>query len=181
MSLNNKVPPQTYSRLFFRPWDTKQNGKMEFTQLNTGYQSNQICSSAESFYSLKDINSENQTISSNDQVIKQEPSIIQMTNREPIQTTVYSIPNTPIDYYNDMFYCPKALDYLPYTDYNSFTMGIMEQEYTRVITEEAKTKALNAKKQRPKKFKCPHCNVAFSNNGQLKGHIRIHTGMHLEN
>nr|XP_018905062.1 PREDICTED: Krueppel-like factor 17 [Bemisia tabaci] len=31
-------------------------------------------------------------------------------------------------------------------------------------------------KQRPKKFQCPQCNVAFSNNGQLKGHVRIHTG-----
>lgn len=32
------------------------------------------------------------------------------------------------------------------------------------------------KRQRPKRFHCPHCQVAFSNNGQLKGHIRIHTG-----
>lgn len=32
------------------------------------------------------------------------------------------------------------------------------------------------RKQRPKKFQCPHCQVAFSNNGQLRGHIRIHTG-----
>lgn len=32
------------------------------------------------------------------------------------------------------------------------------------------------KKQRPKRFQCPHCRVSFSNNGQLKGHIRIHTG-----
>lgn len=32
------------------------------------------------------------------------------------------------------------------------------------------------KKLRPKKFKCEYCNVAFSNNGQLKGHVRIHTG-----
>ncbi|KAL1458706.1 hypothetical protein WDU94_008835 [Cyamophila willieti] len=36
--------------------------------------------------------------------------------------------------------------------------------------------SMKAKHQRPKKFNCPHCNVAFSNNGQLKGHIRIHTG-----
>ncbi|CAL1287481.1 unnamed protein product [Larinioides sclopetarius] len=35
---------------------------------------------------------------------------------------------------------------------------------------------LRAKKQRPKRFQCPHCQVSFSNNGQLKGHIRIHTG-----
>ncbi|GBM20520.1 Transcription factor Sp5 [Araneus ventricosus] len=35
---------------------------------------------------------------------------------------------------------------------------------------------MRAKKQRPKRFQCPHCQVSFSNNGQLKGHIRIHTG-----
>lgn len=32
------------------------------------------------------------------------------------------------------------------------------------------------KRQRPKRFNCPHCHIAFSNNGQLKGHIRTHTG-----
>ncbi|KAI1285901.1 Transcription factor Sp5 [Halotydeus destructor] len=37
-------------------------------------------------------------------------------------------------------------------------------------------KLQHAKKQRPKRFQCPHCQVSFSNNGQLKGHIRIHTG-----
>ena len=35
---------------------------------------------------------------------------------------------------------------------------------------------IHSKKQRPKRFQCPHCQVCFSNNGQLKGHIRIHTG-----
>jgi hypothetical protein len=36
--------------------------------------------------------------------------------------------------------------------------------------------AKQIKKLRPKKFRCHYCNVAFSNNGQLKGHLRIHTG-----
>ena len=36
--------------------------------------------------------------------------------------------------------------------------------------------AKEPKKLRSKRFRCEHCNVAFSNNGQLKGHIRIHTG-----
>ncbi|XP_075144733.1 zinc finger transcription factor huckebein [Haematobia irritans] len=57
-----------------------------------------------------------------------------------------------------------------------YALSLMEQEYARVMAEEAHLKAVNARKQRPKKFKCPHCEVAFSNNGQLKGHIRIHTG-----
>lgn len=35
----------------------------------------------------------------------------------------------------------------------------------------------SGKKQRPKRFRCPHCQVAFSNNGQLKGHVRSHTGI----
>lgn len=40
-------------------------------------------------------------------------------------------------------------------------------------------KTPKVKKQRPKRFPCPHCQVAFSNNGQLKGHVRIHTGNYL--
>ena len=32
------------------------------------------------------------------------------------------------------------------------------------------------KKTRPKKYKCEECGAGFSNNGQLRGHLRIHTG-----
>lgn len=58
----------------------------------------------------------------------------------------------------------------------SFTQGYAIEEYARIISQEQQTKLLNGRKQRPKKYKCPHCDVGFSNNGQLKGHIRIHTG-----
>ncbi|KAK5645134.1 hypothetical protein RI129_006434 [Pyrocoelia pectoralis] len=54
--------------------------------------------------------------------------------------------------------------------------GCTVEEYTRVINQEQQSKILCARKQRPKKYRCPHCDVGFSNNGQLKGHIRIHTG-----
>lgn len=58
----------------------------------------------------------------------------------------------------------------------SMTSGYALEEYARILTQEHQAKLLSARKQRPKKYKCPHCEVGFSNNGQLKGHIRIHTG-----
>nr|CAI5835983.1 unnamed protein product [Callosobruchus analis] len=58
----------------------------------------------------------------------------------------------------------------------SLAHGFALEEYARVISQEHQAKMLASKKQRPKKYKCPHCDVGFSNNGQLKGHIRIHTG-----
>lgn len=70
-------------------------------------------------------------------------------------------------------YPDLMLPNLPFMGVDPF---LMEQEYARVLAEEAQVKMMTARKQRPKKFKCPHCDVAFSNNGQLKGHIRIHTG-----
>lgn len=61
----------------------------------------------------------------------------------------------------------------------SMTSGYALEEYARILTQEHQAKLLTARKQRPKKYKCPHCEVGFSNNGQLKGHIRIHTGSFL--
>lgn len=52
----------------------------------------------------------------------------------------------------------------------------MLEEYGRLLQEAQLQQQLKNRKQRPKKFRCPHCQVAFSNNGQLKGHVRIHTG-----
>lgn len=58
----------------------------------------------------------------------------------------------------------------------SMTQGFAFEEYARILSQDHQSKILSARKQRPKKYKCPHCDVGFSNNGQLKGHIRIHTG-----
>lgn len=77
---------------------------------------------------------------------------------DPFQTTTFVPP--PSD--------PALLETLMH--------GYALEEYARVLNQEHQAKILQARKQRPKKYKCPHCHVGFSNNGQLKGHIRIHTG-----
>jgi len=50
---------------------------------------------------------------------------------------------------------------------------LLEQEHLQM---QAQSSQAAQRKQRPKKYRCPHCQVAFSNNGQLRGHVRIHTG-----
>jgi len=50
----------------------------------------------------------------------------------------------------------------------------MEEAVQMVHRQDVAAKQM--KKMRPKKFRCQYCDVAFSNNGQLKGHVRIHTG-----
>ncbi|KAL1498141.1 hypothetical protein ABEB36_008989 [Hypothenemus hampei] len=94
--------------------------------------------------------------------------------------------NGTLDYPQDTTYSPDVLQInlaqqlgLPPNDpllMESLAQGYALEEYARVLKQEQQAKLMASKKQRPKKYKCPHCDVGFSNNGQLKGHIRIHTG-----
>lgn len=92
----------------------------------------------------------------------------------PPASDYLSSPFYPANPYNE-FLVGGGQHAVPFIGIDPF-LGTMEQEYARVLAEEAQLKMMTARKQRPKKFKCPHCDVAFSNNGQLKGHVRIHTG-----
>lgn len=69
------------------------------------------------------------------------------------------------------FYCgfPSVL-------HCSFPQAPSFVEHAVGMLERQEAVAKQIRKLRPKKFRCEHCDVAFSNNGQLKGHIRIHTG-----
>jgi huckebein len=169
MALKNVSPPQTYSRLF-RPWDAvseicgKQTKNLTSDNGNEQCDSNSASSSSSNDCNLNYLGSLSEELA--------------YFNKSATST----LTRMPFDYqmeYPQSFY-PKYPEMLPTTilptSFDPYMVGLMEQEYLRVLSEEAQTKALSAKKQRPKKFKCPHCDVAFSNNGQLKGHIRIHTG-----
>lgn len=162
-------PPQTYSRLF-RPWDGKsQCMKSESEDLEISERMHELGQSMakEQFYAAA-------------AAMTMDPSIFAANMalcadlNNPVLAGAY-----PSVVYPGGGGVPD-MDYLPFMNMvDPVTRGLMEQEYVRVMAEEAQNKLINMRKQRPKKFKCPHCDVAFSNNGQLKGHIRIHTGNYL--
>lgn len=63
------------------------------------------------------------------------------------------------------------------TSFNRFSLAPTANLFSPSDDIEASKKAgKKLKRQRPKRFNCPHCQTAFSNNGQLKGHVRTHTG-----
>lgn len=189
-------PPQTYSRLF-RPWDGKTH--QDSTITSTTMQSQQICATSDSpklgdckikccdkisepvtlkdqsrcrESSAKSSNVTGQTTFANKATAIKLNQANQLTQLQQVPgffpTTPFFTQPSPASTYPDLM-----LPNLPFMGVDPF---MMEQEYARVLAEEAQVKMMTARKQRPKKFKCPHCDVAFSNNGQLKGHIRIHTG-----
>lgn len=192
----SRSPPQTYSRLF-RPWDGRTNQDNTVTSTS----STRVSSQSEPL----DIDNI-QTNDYLEKIVSKSPRISVISEHELQKQTIdKNVPNfaaidnvalcdkivDPIIYASgnpqglpigtSAFYStyPEFMISAgggPYVGMDPFAIGAMEQEYARVLAEEAQAKILSSRKQRPKKFKCPHCDVAFSNNGQLKGHIRIHTG-----
>lgn len=154
MAAKVSSPPQTYSRTIFRPWDAKKE-KLD--------QEDESSSSAE-----KDNKFQVPLMTKEESFNFQ---AMMMNNPALMNGSMTMIP--------DYLYMPPTppADFLPLGAFDAYSMTLMEQEYARVMAEEARSKMMSSKKQRPKKFKCPHCDVAkFSNNGQLKSHIRTHTG-----
>ncbi|KAK0091447.1 hypothetical protein PV326_003220, partial [Microctonus aethiopoides] len=71
-----------------------------------------------------------------------------------------------------------TIQYPIYSGYmGSLTANETSSYYDEIIRiNQQDVAAKQIKKLRPKKFPCGDCGAAFSNNGQLKGHMRIHTG-----
>ncbi|KAI5704502.1 hypothetical protein M8J75_006062 [Diaphorina citri] len=111
----------------------------------------------------------------------------QKSKSSPIKSTDVSLHQTDINFstFEKQFYPDfQSLEFLPEDILDPILMcglplgGSLDPYWSNLALEYFKSheQSMKAKNQRPKKFNCPHCNVAFSNNGQLKGHIRIHTG-----
>ncbi|XP_050070677.1 myeloid zinc finger 1 [Anopheles maculipalpis] len=205
MSAKTLTPPQTYSRLF-RPWDGKETTPevpsatcSEPSPSRVNGEESDSYSDSESEQTIKSEPIEynhNSPVKSSEIFgsnvpITNDPSLMHYPSADvaayyhycyrqqqhqlsehPLPSQLHPEPPRvpgPVGAFG-VPSMPAAIDPL------GFTYDQMEQEYMRVLSEDAKAKLLASRKQRPKKFKCPHCDVAFSNNGQLKGHIRIHTG-----
>ena len=80
-------------------------------------------------------------------------------------------PHSGLPFAEHLYYEPLHQPYVnptPFCDQSLMTTTNISRQWRQLQ---------HQKKQRPKRFQCPHCRVSFSNNGQLKGHIRIHTGI----
>lgn len=190
--------PQIYSRLF-RPWDGKTH--QDNTISSTTTQRNQLSPTRSTKIEVTDEKIECCKIvkepieaikikSESDLVQKQYNQMFPIDNNmiSNLQTKFETNQMSPITrvppvtgYFPSAPLFPQPLPTASYHDLflpnlPLMTSISMEQECARILAEDAQVKMMTARKQRPKKFKCPHCDVAFSNNGQLKGHIRIHTG-----
>lgn len=87
-------------------------------------------------------------------------------------STLEYIPGSPVD--TPM--TPTTPNFMTTTSINELA-SLSRSELTAMgLLPPEPPASLKVKRQRPKRFRCPHCQVAFSNNGQLRGHIRIHTG-----
>lgn len=182
-------PPQTYSRLF-RPWDGK----------SQRVKSESSIGEHEEHLMAMDISERIQELNRSVNVLAKDQFYATAAAAMAMDPNVFAAnmslcselanPNVAAGAYPPSLVYPSPTnnltatadsEYLPFMNMvvDPITRGLMEQEYVRVMTEEAQNKLINMRKQRPKKYKCPHCDVAFSNNGQLKGHIRIHTGNYL--
>jgi len=188
--VNNMCPyklrqePENKCARIFRPWDSHDVGKDNMAQDST----------------ISTTTTEDEEVKHTEETLEKEHSTKTECKKETCSKLVSRLPSDtfpvppeayiptpplPLDYIHD----PYNVDLiqtnlaqhlgLPPNDpllLESIAQGYALEEYARVLNQEQQSKLLSAKKQRPKKYKCPHCDVGFSNNGQLKGHIRIHTG-----
>lgn len=198
----DSASPQIYSRLF-RPWDGKTH--QDNTISSTTTQRNQLppprstnievtdekiecCKIVKKPIDAIKIKSESDLVQNEyNQMFPIDNNLISnfQTKFEPNQLSpVTRVPPVTGYFPSVPLFRPQPLPTASYHDLFMPNLPLMtsismEQECARILAEDAQVKMMTARKQRPKKFKCPHCDVAFSNNGQLKGHIRIHTGKHL--
>uniref|UniRef100_A0A182K344 C2H2-type domain-containing protein n=1 Tax=Anopheles christyi TaxID=43041 RepID=A0A182K344_9DIPT len=205
MSAKSLMPPQTYSRLF-RPWDGKEAKPAEPTGTRSEPSPSRVSEDESDSYSDSESEQtiKSEPIDYNHSPVKSS-EILESNVTVTMDASMMNYPSADVAAYYHYCYQQQQQHQLSehplpaqihteahrvpgpvgafgatcmpsMVDPLGFTYDQMEQEYMRVLSEDAKAKLLASRKQRPKKFKCPHCDVAFSNNGQLKGHIRIHTG-----
>lgn len=160
-----KVENNKCTNRIFRPWDCSANKNFDDAQDNT------ITTTTSAEIETKPDQNEKKGFRPIEKQKTDKPPPEQQKQQQPQQNYV-------VDPFQTNFLPPPPANSDPIL-LESLMHGYALEEYARVLNQEHQAKILQARKQRPKKYKCPHCHVGFSNNGQLKGHIRIHTGKYI--
>lgn len=183
MLLNSKCVAKSSSKIF-RPWDVKdiaQDSTVSTTTKDCDEVKNDIKQNNEEL--LIKCHKDKDCCKKKQEIMKDNFDHSKSITSHNTMTVLQEYNNTTLNnypLYPDMLHTNLAqtLGIQP-TDpllIESMAHGYALEEYARILNEEHNAKLITNRKQRPKKYKCPHCDVGFSNNGQLKGHIRIHTG-----
>nr|XP_046471260.1 uncharacterized protein LOC124213723 [Neodiprion pinetum] len=175
----------------FRPWDVECKTETSPIQVNVKcdlINGNQVLPSPSSSVSVSGRSSSATVESNSSQAVKsyvcQTVVSSTITRQHRARLSVQHIrPITPSGSFPFPSGNGPCLDHQKLIAWQEHIAACKRLEYQRHLAIEEAARALQhhetlvkqSKKLRPMKFPCPHCNVAFSNNGQLKGHIRIHT------
>lgn len=188
--------------ILFRPWDSSANEEQVANQVQSSPQATKTASTSikESSKCFPNVTKGAERINGmtsrtasmnvnvmdsischNDSLSSQwPPNFMQQTNHQTNHMALFSRPEMILHPhsslgFNDNFY-HHINNGMMQTIINA-TSSIPESALMDAPTIARQWRMQQQKKQRPKRFQCPHCRVSFSNNGQLKGHIRIHTGI----
>ncbi|XP_046431370.1 uncharacterized protein LOC124185064 [Neodiprion fabricii] len=181
----------------FRPWDVECKTETSPIQVNVEcdlINGNQVLPSPSSSVSISG-RSSSATVESNGSQGRENDNLTKLSSLVDRAIPSTSTTDGSVKASSEIVYLPNSylihdhrgngpcLDHQKLIAWQKHIAACKRLEYQRHLAIEEAARALQhhetlvkqSKKLRPKKFPCPHCNVAFSNNGQLKGHIRIHT------
>ena len=168
------------SDMLFRPWDSSSEMKDEKKVLKSKLSPSDCPASSSRERQL--LNNNRRHHHHGDIRVKSEPSEgqVMVSERAPVMLDPLSLAMRVLVYrqaYSHLYTLPVSSHHLGHVSEHLMHVSRVRAACQLQLAVASVTGSAHDKKTRPKKYKCEECGAGFSNNGQLRGHLRIHTGM----